>query len=182
MISSLLVDENVTKPEKIADPMMKYFCSIGEELSKNIPYKSNSFSSNQIHSPDRSYMITPINAEHISKASSKFKSSHGHGLDNISSFFLKKGMPVSANGISQMLDLCLSLGKFPDIWKMARVTIIYEDGSRNEVSNYRPISVLPVVSRLFEKLVYDQLYTYLNTNSLIHSGQSGLQSFHSVLT
>ena len=130
MISSLLVDENVTKPEKIADPMMKYFCSIGEELSKNIPYKSNSFSSNQIHSPDRSYMITPINAEHIRKASSKFKSSHGHGLDNISSFFLKKGMPVSANGISQMLDLCLSLGKFPDIWKMARVTIIYEDGSQ----------------------------------------------------
>ena len=63
-------------------------------------------------------------------------------------------MPVLANGLSQMFNLCLSLGKFLDIWKMARVTPIYKDGSRNEISNYRPISVLPVVSRLFEKLVH----------------------------
>ena len=65
---------------------------------------------------------------------------------------------------------------------MARVTPIYKDGSRIEISNYRPISVLPVVSRLFEKLVYDQLYMYLNSNTLIHSGQSGFRFFHSVLT
>ena len=115
-------------------------------------------------------------------AISKFKSSHGSGLDNISSFFLKKGMPVLANGLSQMFNLCLPLGKFPEVWKMARVTPIYKDGSRNEISNYRPISVLPVVSRLFEKLVYDQLYTYRNSNNLIHPGQSGFQTFHSVLT
>ena len=65
---------------------------------------------------------------------------------------------------------------------MARVTPISKDGARNEISNYRPISLLPVVSRLFEKLVYDQLYTYLISNNLIHPGQSGFRSFHSVLT
>ena len=95
MISFLLVDGNVvTKPEKIADSMNKCFYSIGEELSKDIPYKLNSFLSNQIHAPDRSFIFTSINAEHIIKAISKFKSSHGLGLDTISSFFLKKGMPV----------------------------------------------------------------------------------------
>ena len=183
MISSLLVDGNVvTKPEKIADSMTKYFCNIGEELSKDIPYKLNSFLSNQSHAPDRSFIFTHINAEHITKAVSKLKSFHGFGLDNITSFFLKKGMPVTATGLSQMLNLCLSLGKFTEIWKMARVTPIYQDGSRNEISNYRLIYVLPVVSRFFEKLVYDQLYTYLNSNNLIHSGQSGFRSFHSVLT
>ena len=86
MISSLLVDGNiVTKPEKISDSMNKYFCNIGEELSKDIPYKFNSFLSNQIHAPDKSFIFTPINAEHI-KTISKFKSSHGFGLDRISSF------------------------------------------------------------------------------------------------
>ena len=64
-------------------------------------------------------------------------------------------MPILANVHSQMFNLCLSLGKFPEIWKMARVTPIYKDGSRNEISNYRPISVLPVLSRLSEKLVYE---------------------------
>ena len=93
-----------------------------------------------------------------------------------------KGMPVLANGLSQMFNVCMSLGKFPEIWKMARITSIYKDCLRNEVSNYRPISVLPVVSRFFEKLVYEELYTYLNSNNLVHSGQSGFRSFHSVLT
>ena len=162
MISSLIVDGNVvTKPERIADYMNKYFCNIGEELGKDIPYILNSFLSNQIHAPDRSFILTPINAEHIIKAISKFQSSYGFGLDNISSFFLKKGMPVFANSLSQMFNLCLSLGKFPEFWKMARVTPTYKDGSRNEIPNYRPISVLPFVSRLFEKLVYDHLYTCL---------------------
>ena len=92
-------------------------------------------------------------------------SSHGLGIDNISSFCLKKGMPVLANSLSQMFHLCLSLGTFPEILKMARVTPIYKDCSRNE-SYYRPISVLLVVSRRFEKLVYDQLRTYLNSNTL----------------
>ena len=181
--SSLLVDGNViTKPEKIADSMNKYFCNIGEELSKDIPCKLNSLLSNQIHAPDGSFIFTPSNAEHTTKAISKFRSSHGFRLDSISSFLLKKGMPILANSLSQMFNLCLSLGKFPDIWKMARVTPIYKDGSRNEISNYRPISVLPVGSRLFEKLVYDQFYTYLNLNSLTDSGQSRFRSFDSALT
>ena len=82
-------------------------------------------------------------------------------------------MPVLANGPSQMFNLCLSLEKFPEIWKMARVTPIYKDGSQNEISNYRPISVLPAVSRLLKKLVCDQLYTYLNSNTLKVYGLSG---------
>ena len=49
-------------------------------------------------------------------------------------------------------------------------------------SSYRPISVLPVVSRLFEKLVYNQLYQLLNENSLLASGQSGFRALHSTIT
>ena len=59
---------------------------------------------------------------------------------------------------------------------------IYKDGSSSEKSNYRPILVLPVVSRLFETLIYDQLYTYLSNNHLLFTGQSGFRLFHSILT
>ena len=102
MLSSPLVNGNVViSPEKIADSMNKYFCSIGEELGKDSPYKLNSFLSVQIHAPDRSFISTPITAEHIIKAISKFNSSHGFGLDNMSSFFLMKGMPAMVNCLSQ---------------------------------------------------------------------------------
>ena len=58
----------------------------------------------------------------------------------------------------------------------------YKDGSEDENSNYRPISVLPVISRLFEELVYDQFYGFLNVNKLLFSQQSSFRLLHSVLT
>ena len=176
-ITSLRVDdETITKPDLIAESMNKYFCSVGEQLSKKIPKKMNSFISSQILAPESNFSFSPVNAEDLTKAMSKFKSSQGFGMDNISSFFLKKSMPILANGLCQIFNMSLSTGKFPDSWKAGRVAPIYKDGSSSENSNYRPISVLPVVSRLFEKLMYDQLYTYLSNNHLLFTGQSGFST------
>ena len=62
------------------------------------------------------------------------------------------------------------------------VSPIFKDGYKTEKSNYRPILVLPVVSRLFEKLVFNQLYKYLNDKCLINSNQSGFRELHSTVT
>ena len=59
---------------------------------------------------------------------------------------------------------------------------IFKGGKPDDRSNYRPISVLPVVSRLFEKLIYDQLYQYLDKHKYLVSHQSGFRSLHSVVT
>ena len=91
-------------------------------------------------------------------------------------------MPVLAGSLSRLFNMSMSLGIFPDEWKIARVAPIYKDGSEDENSNYRPISVLPVISRLFEKLVYDQFYGFLNVNKLLFSQQSSFRLLHSVLT
>ena len=65
---------------------------------------------------------------------------------------------------------------------MARVTPVFKKGEKSDLNNYRPISVIPVVSKVFEKIVYDQLYQYLNDNQLLSSCQSGFRSLHSTLT
>ena len=65
---------------------------------------------------------------------------------------------------------------------MARVAPIFKDGATDDKSNYMPISVLPVISRLFEKLIFDQLYNYLNWNKLIFLLQSAFRKLQSVLT
>ena len=56
---------------------------------------------------------------------------------------------------------------FPDLWKIARVALIYKEEDKSEKLNYLPLSVLPVISRLFERLVYNQLYQHLNANNLL---------------
>ena len=111
----------------------------------------------------------------------KFKTSKSFGLDLISSYILKLGMPILACH-SQIFNLSMSQGIFPDCWKMARAASVHRSGPTDDQSNYRLISVLPVVARLFDKLVFDQMYSFLNDNKPLYSQQSGFRSMHSVLS
>ena len=76
-------------------------------------------------------------------------------MDNIASYFLKVAFPVISDSLCDILNLPLSSAVLPDSWKVARLAPIFKEGPSCERSNYRPISVLPAVSRLHEKLVYD---------------------------
>ena len=68
-----------------------------------------------------------------------------------------------------------------DSWKIARVATIFKSGQPDDRSNYRPISVLPVLARVFEKLIHNQLYDYLDRNKHLFSNQSGFRVLHSVV-
>ena len=164
--------------------MIDYFCSVGDKLSNKIPDKENSLLKGDydINPTAARFAISPIQPQELIKAMNKFKTSHGSGLDGISSFLLKAGMPILAQPLSQLFNLSLSLGLFPDSWKIARVAPIFKNGPADESCNYRPISVLPVVSRLFEKLIYDQLYQYLDSNKFVFEKQSAYRRMHSVLS
>ena len=72
-------------------------------------------------------------------------------------------------------------GTFHDSWKVARIAPIPKKGPADDLSNYRPISVLPILPRLFKKIVYNQLYNYLIEKQFIYMHQSGFQPFHSVV-
>ena len=164
--------------------MNEYFCSVGDKLSKKIPDKENTLlkGDHDINPTAARFTFSPMQPPELLKAINKFKTAQGSGLDRISSFFLKAGMPILAQPLSQLFNLSLSLGLFPDCWKIARVAPIFKDGPADESSNYRPISVLPVVSRFFEKLIYEQLYHYLDSNKLIFGKQSAYRQLHSVLS
>ena len=110
------------------------------------------------------------------------KTSNGFGLDGISSYFLKVGMPVLAGSLSTIFNNSLRCGVFPNCWKTARIAPIFKDGPENIKSNHRSISVLPTVSRLFEKVLYGQLYQYLDEKKLLYLLQSGFRSLHCCVT
>ena len=164
--------------------MNDFFCNVGNELCKDIPDIENGLLKGEqvINPTNATFIFSPVVFKQVILAMNKFKTSHGFGLDEISSFFLKAGISILAKPLSQLFNLSLSAGIFPDQWKIARIAPIYKDGKRDNRSNYRPISVLPVVARLFEKLVYDQFYNFLVSSRLLYSQQSGFRMSHSVLT
>ena len=104
------------------------------------------------------------------------------GTDTIPSYFLELALPFLENSMAILFNTLLETSIFPDLWKIARVTPIYKEGDKSEKSSYHPISVLPVISRLFERLVYNQLYQHLNSNNLLANEQSGFRTLHSTLT
>lgn len=71
---------------------------------------------------------------------------------------------------------------FPNSWKNAKVFPVYRGNAKNDLNNYRPISVLPVVAKVLEKLVFDQLYSYFTENYILSKFQSGFRSGHSTVT
>ena len=104
------------------------------------------------------------------------------GLDKIPCKLLKVAADIIAPSLTKIYQRSIISGIFPLEWKLARVTLVFKKGKMNNPCNYRPISVIPTVAKIFEKIVYDQLYNYLNENNPLTSCQSVFRSLHSTLT
>ena len=86
---------------------------------------------------------------------------------------------IIAPSLTAIFSKSILTGIYPSEWKTAKVTPVFKKSIKSDPNNYRPISVIPIV---FEKIVYNQLYHYLNGNTLLLSCQSGFHSLHSTLT
>ena len=181
-----LKDGNIEIQEKkeIPNVMNSYFCSVDDELANKVNETPNPLLKGDytVNVSNLSFHFYEINDLHVRDVTNNIKASKGFGNDNISSYFLKLALPYINNSLVYMFNKSIEKSKFPTHWKMARVTPIFKEGKKSSKVNYRPISVLPVVSRIFEKLVYNQLYEYFNTNSLLSSSQSGFRAMHSTTT
>ena len=75
----------------------------------------------------------------------------------------------------QIFNLCIREGSYPQSLKCAQVVPIYKGGPKDLCTNYRPISLLSTINKIFEKLIYTRLYTYLEQNTMLSSHQYGFR-------
>ena len=104
------------------------------------------------------------------------------GLDHISSKLLKLIAPAIAPSLAKVLNCSIKNGIYPAELKLARVTPIYKQGKKADVDNYRPISVLPVLSKILKKHICHHFMAYLNAHCPLYKQQSGFRSQHSCET
>ena len=102
------------------------------------------------------------------------------GLDNLPPGMLKIAAGVLAPSLAFLFNQSISSGIVPTEWKLGRVTPIFK--RVKDVNNYRPISIIPAVAKVFERLIYDQFFKYLNDSDLLVNCQCGFRSLHSTLT
>ena len=104
------------------------------------------------------------------------------GLDQIGPRLLKLSAEVISSSLTNVINCSIKQGIFPDQWKCAKVNPLFKKGSSNDVNNYRPISILPTLSKLIEKHVHDSFVNYLNHYKLLCKSQSGFRKKHSCET
>ena len=103
------------------------------------------------------------------------------GYDNISNKILKETILEISTPLAHIFNLSFASGKMPINMKVAKTIPIFKSGESSELNNYRPISLLPTISKLLEKIVHKCLMSFLNNNNILHKHQYGFRRKHSTL-
>ena len=159
----------------------KFFVNVGANLAAKISGGKNplAFVTKSSQNTFRAYTIDGNKVLNLIKSLKKGKAT---GLDGISVRMLKAGKSALCDKLTYLFNQSITKGEVPEQWKHKRICPIYKSGSKTATQNYRPISILPVVSKMLEKIVHEQLYDYLLKTELINPKQSGFRKGHSTAT
>ena len=145
--------------------IFNHFTNIGQSLAQEIPCTDIDPLA-CVNPVDGVFSFQRINIQKVIKLLKAIDVSKATGLDKIPNRLLKLAADVVTTSFTGIFNQSLVTGIFPSDWKMAKVSPIFKNGSKSDLNNYRPISVIPTVAKIFEKIIYDQLYQYLNENGL----------------
>ena len=174
-------DSLSTDPIEISNILNTHFSKIGPSLASEIQNTSNNFT-DYITLTEQYFQLAEVSCQEVFNLIQKIPSNKASGLDNISARLLKEASSIVTRSLTFIITLSITTGIFPNAWKRARVSPIFKEDLRTDPNNYRPISVLPVVSKLIERVVFNQLYEYLNDNNLLTESQSGFRPMFSTET
>lgn len=179
-ISQINCNGNLLSNEQhIANAFCEYFANVGPDYASKIP-KSNLMPSYYMKNKNKnSIFINPTDPEEIDKIISNLKSKNSSGHDNINSKLIKVLKNELKVPISVLTNKSISDGIFPDIFKIAKVVPIYKCKNKEEVNNYRPISLLPTLSKILEKIYHKRIYNFLQKNEILYNSQYGFRPKHS---
>ena len=142
---------------------LNYLCSAFKQYFTNITVKNT----------------TMYEIEKIIKG---LKSKKSCGYDEITARILKISSPFIVSPLTYICNRMLTTGTFPDRLKFLEIKLMYKKGEKTLIANYRPISLLPVFSKIFEKVIYKRLYYHLTSNNILVKEQFGFRCNNSTET
>lgn len=173
-------NQTISDPTEISNRFNTFFTTIGPNLANEIGTPPDqTFQQYLRHNTNSKFTFKQISPTDVIHTIAKSKSKTSSGHDNISSILLKRiSQPVSIP-LALIINQSLKTGIFPDSLKLAKVIPIFKKDDTTIFDNYRPISLLPSISKIFERIVFNQLYLYLSQNNLLYISQHGFRTEHS---
>ena len=128
------------------------------------------------------FCLTPITESFVNAELSRLNPKKSYGIDGMQSKFIKDAASEIKGPVTYIVNLSISSNIVPNEFKYARVKPLFKKGNINLPENYRPVSILTVVSKVLEKAIFVQFENYLKNNNILYSHQSGFRKKHSTDT
>ena len=187
-----------------ADKFNTFFATIGVEIQKkltksNQPQHNTEDTLHNTEDPPRTtenphdtpedqatnqptFQFKPEQISNIEKIIDNIRNEVAIGEDMIGAKLIKDMKNIISPILTKIINKCYETNSFPNSMKHAAIKPIHKKGNTDEISNYRPISILPTLSKIFEKAAANQIVHYLESNKLLHRNQHAYQKLHSTIT
>ena len=171
---------NISDPKKIVDLFNKYFVKVGPNIDEIIPKAHKHFIEymNKLK-VNKTIFLTPATPREIYNIISAFDIKKSLGPNSIPVYILKIPNNFFSNKLTDIINLSFKTGIFPDLCKLAKIIPIFKKDNPLLCENYRPISLLPIFSKIFEKVIYKRMYDFAEQIKLIYERQFGFRARHS---
>lgn len=174
-----IVYENreIKNPSEIANAFNKYFTS----LTNNLPTKLDEGKAlellhQNVPSPTSKFSFSTIDLTQLNEVIKDLNLSKSDKNGDIPSFIFKEHFPIIGPVLLNLINGCIANNIFPDVLKTAKVIPIYKKkGDRKSINNYRPISILPSLSKILERVLYNQLIKFFELGNHLHHHQFGFR-------
>lgn len=175
-------NKTVVDKQEIATVFNNYFSTIGNNIGDGPTFGTNEEENYLNYIPaschGRQYYFKSVTRLEVLKIIQKLPHKTSHGIDEISNVVLKGIKNEIAGPLTQLINISLITGYIPPEWKTARVLPLFKGGEKDNLTNYRPISLLPSLSKVLERVVYEQLFASFSEKHLSNN-QFGFRPKHS---
>ena len=172
-------DETFTDNKGISQALNKYFTNIGPSIEKKIPKAKKSFNSYLGEPNPTNITLNPCDANEIKDIISSFGSGKASGPYSIPTNLLKEFSLHFSAPISIIINKSLEEGIFPQSLKIALVCAIFKKNEKTSCANYRPISLLSNISKIYERVMFNRVEHFLNESNIIYEHQYGFRKKYS---
>lgn len=176
------MNEDINNKNQIADIFNDFFSNIGSSLTSKLTVPAFGSYAEHLQKAPRPLhgMAFPDTDQYeIMSACASINISHAQDCDGLSVNDVKPILPYLYIPLSHLFNCMARNSVFPNKLKMARVVPIHKNGLNENVTNYRPISILPVFSKIFERIIYNRIYNYLNNKNIFSTQQYGFRQKYS---
>ena len=170
----------ISDKKEIAEKFNSFFVTVGSKLAAAFNFSCTDHVCPSVC--PNSFNFSNVSLATVQKLIKGLDNEKSTGLDGICVKSLKLGSPILSFYLTHIFNLSLRTGVVPKTWKQKRVTPVFKKGEVDSVNNYRPISILPITMKVFEKVVHEQVSVFLDNNKILSQSQSGFRYGHSTDT